>query len=439
MRVLLLGGGGREHAIALALSRSGHHPDLFVAPGNGGTAELAEHLSFDIEDPAAVEAEAKAIAPDLVVIGPEAPLVAGAADRLRATGMRVFGPDAAGARIEGSKSFAKEVMERLGIPTARARTFETATEAHTYLAEVGAPIVVKADGLAAGKGVTVAETAEEAATAIEECFGGRFGEAGSRVVLEEKLVGQECSLLSFTDGSTVRHMVPAQDHKPVFEGDTGPNTGGMGVYSPVPAADGAAVDMMRETIERVVSGLADMGVPYSGVLYGGFILTDEGPKVLEFNARFGDPETQVVLPLLETDLLDVLLATAEGRLHEVDLAWSGDAALSVVMASGGYPGSYEKGKAIIGVEEAAVPEGVTVYHAGTRREDDRLLTAGGRVLNVTAVAPTLAEARERAYEAVGRIDFEGAHYRRDIGAKALDESGDESGVAARGSASGTGR
>lgn len=420
MRILVLGGGGREHAIGVALARSPRKPELFFAPGNGGTAALGTNVPMELDDPANVAVWIDRNPVDLVVVGPEAPLVVGIADILAADGVRVFGPRAAGAQIEGSKWYAKEVMEAYGIPTAAAQVFENEEHAVAYIEDHGAPLVVKADGLAAGKGVTVAHDEETARRAVHECFEGAFGEAGLAVVIEEYLEGQECSLLAFTDGTTVLPMQPAQDYKRVFDGDGGPNTGGMGVYSPVPAVDDATRAAMEDILRRTVEGLRTDGVPYSGVLYGGFVLTAEGPKVLEFNARFGDPETQVLLPRLKTDLLEVLLAVTEGRLHEVSLEWTDDVAVSVVLASGGYPGSYEKDKPITGVEEAEKVPGVTVYHAGTARgENGTLLTSGGRVLNVTAVASSFAEARERAYEAVSKISFEGMHYRTDIGLRAL--------------------
>lgn len=424
MRVLVLGGGGREHAIADSLSRSRLEPELLCAPGNAGTAAVAKNVSIEQGDPARVAEWAVRESVDLVVVGPEAPLVAGVADALAERGVPVFGPKASGARIEGSKAFAKEMMDRHGIPTARYRLARTYKEAAAHIEELGAPVVVKADGLAAGKGVTVAETFDDALRAAQQCLNGAFGPAGSNVVIEEFLEGPECSLLAFTDGETVLPMVPAQDHKRAFDGDKGPNTGGMGVYAPVPAVDQAAYDAMSSILKRTVRALRDEGVEYRGVLYGGFILTPEGPKVLEFNARFGDPETQVLLPLLETDLLDVFLAVADARLHDVELHWRNEVAVSVVLASGGYPGVYETGKVIKGLEEAERIEGVTVYHAGTALGDKgEVLTAGGRVLDVTAVAPSFAEARDRAYRAVRAISFEGMQYRTDIGSKAIETEG----------------
>ncbi len=419
MNVLLLGSGGRECALATSIVASAECEHLFVAPGNGGTAGFAENVALDIEDGAAVAAFAAEHECALVVVGPEAPLVAGVADAVREAGIACFGPGAAGAQMEGSKDFSKAIMMKYDLPTAAYGTFDNAADACAYVREQGAPIVVKADGLAAGKGVTVAAELDEALAAVEECFDGRFGEAGSRVVVEEMMRGPECSILAFTDGLTVLPMAPAQDHKRAFEGDEGPNTGGMGVYSPVPIVTEAEHAAMVDIMERTVAGLRAEGIDYRGTLYGGFMLTTEGPKLLEFNARFGDPETQVVLPRLKTDLLEVLMACAEQRLAEVELEWSEQWAVSVVLASAGYPGSYAKGLEITGIEAAEALEGVTVYHAGTKLDGERVLTAGGRVLNVTALGDTFEAAREQAYAACDLIDFEGKFLRRDIGARAL--------------------
>ena len=424
MRILVLGGGGREHAIVHKLAQSPRVDEILVAPGNGGTASVDKASNvpgLDISSPDSVAVFASGHGIDLVVIGPEGPLVAGVAGAVEAEGIRVFGPSKSAARLEGSKEFAKSVMHRHGIPTARSFAFTDEDAALAYVREGGAPIVIKADGLAAGKGVTVATTLAEAEAAIRDCLGGRFGTAGATVLVEEYLDGPECSLLAFTDGRTLLPMVPAQDHKRAFDGDTGPNTGGMGVYSPVPLVDDITLAKMTEMLRATVAGLAADGVEYRGVLYGGFILTAEGPKVLEYNARFGDPETQVILPLMDSDLLDIMVAVSDGTLdgHEID--WSRDAAVSVVLASGGYPGDYSTFVPIAGVEAANAVEGVTVYHAGTavRESDGVLVTAGGRVLDVTATAHTLAAARDRAYEACAKISFDGMFYRHDIGARAL--------------------
>ena len=422
MNVLVLGSGGREHALTWAISKSARCGELFVAPGNGGTAAIAQNVPVDIEDPEAIIGFVRDHAIDLVVIGPEAPLVAGVADALREAGLLVFGPDAQGARLEGSKSFSKEFMLAHGLPTARYKKCTSQDDAMAYLHEVGAPIVVKADGLAAGKGVVVAETMEDAEEAVRDCFAGDFGEAGSTVVIEEMLEGPECSMLAFLAGGKALCMPCAQDHKRAYDGDRGPNTGGMGVYSPVPCVTPELEAQMRSIMEAAAAATAkDFDEPYRGVLYGGFMLTAEGPKLLEFNARFGDPETQVLMPRLASDALDVFEAVARGSLEGVELSWRSECAVSVVLASEGYPGKYEKGKVILGIEEAEALDDVIVFHAGTAfNADDELVTNGGRVLNVVALADTFEEARERAYEACDKINFEGKQYRRDIAMRAIE-------------------
>lgn len=419
MDILLLGSGGREHAIAKKLSESPRCGKLYIAPGNGGTTQVGVNVALDEEDPEAVAAFATEHGCGMVVIGPEAPLVVGVADAVRAAGIPCFGPGAEGAQMEGSKLFSKRLMERAGVPTAAYGSFTDEESALAYVREQGAPLVVKADGLAAGKGVIVATELEQAIEAVHECFGGTFGEAGNTVVIEEMLVGPECSLLAFTDGKTVRPMATSQDHKRALEGDLGPNTGGMGVYSPVPIVTPEEHETMERIMRETVAELAAENIDYRGCLYGGFMLTPAGPKVLEFNARFGDPETQVILPRLQNDLVEVMLACAEQRLDEVELSWCDDWAVSVVLTSAGYPGAYEKGKVITGIEDAEAMENVTVYHAGTRAEDGQILTNGGRVIDVTALGATFEDARNRAYEACEKIQFEGKTLRHDIGLRAL--------------------
>ena len=418
--ILLLGSGGREHALAKKLAESPRCGTLYIAPGNGGTLQEGVNVALAEDGPEAVAAFAREEGIGLVVIGPEAPLVAGVADAVRAAGIACFGPGAEGAQMEGSKRFSKELMERAGIPTAAYGSFTDEEAALAYVREQGAPLVVKADGLAAGKGVVVATEQGQAEEAVRECFAGAFGDAGSTVVIEECLTGPECSLLAFTDGKTVRPMATAQDHKRALEGDRGPNTGGMGVYSPVPIVTDEELAVMKQVMADTVAELAAEGIDYRGCLYGGFMLTPEGPKVLEFNARFGDPETQVILPRLKNDLVDVMLACAEQRLDDVELSWRDEWAVAVVLTSAGYPGSYEKGKVITGVEDADALDGVTVYHAGTAVTDaGELVTSGGRVLAVTALGDTFEAARDLAYAACEKIDFEGKTLRHDIGLKAL--------------------
>lgn len=418
--ILLLGAGGREHALLTKLQESPRAGKIYVAPGNGGMAAQAELASINQNDPAEVVAFAQEKRVGLVVIGPEAPLVVGVADAVRQAGIACFGPNENAAQMEGSKAFAKGVMERANVPTAAWKSFTDQQSCEAYVRQIGAPVVVKADGLAAGKGVIVATELEQALEGVRECFSGHFGDAGTTVVVEEFLEGPECSLLALTDGTYVVPLATAQDHKRAYDDDKGPNTGGMGVYSPVPFVTDEELSQMIAIEQRVVNQLKKEGINYSGCLYGGFMLTKNGPKVLEFNARFGDPETQVVLPRLKGDLISILMACDNGTLRHQQVAWSDTVAVSVVLASAGYPGSYEKGKEITGIDDAQQLEGVSVYHAGTAQtEDGKIVTAGGRVLNVTALAPTFEEARARVYEACDLINFEGKQLRHDIGLKAL--------------------
>ena len=418
--ILLLGSGGREHALMVKLAESPRCGKLYVAPGNGGMRAAAESVELDIESPTAVAGWAREHGIGLVVIGPEAPLVAGVADAVRAAGIPTFGPNGDAAQMEGSKKFAKQVMSRAGVPTAAYRSFTDEAACADYVRSVGGPIVVKADGLAAGKGVIVAQTTEEALEGVRECFSGVFGDAGATVVVEEMMEGPECSLLALTDGKTLVPLATSQDHKRALDGDRGPTTGGMGVYSPVPMVTDDELAQMVDVEKRVVAELAAEGITYSGCLYGGFMLTKDGPKVLEFNARFGDPETQVVLPRMKADLVDVFLACDNGTLDPNDVRWDDDWAVSVVLTSAGYPGAYEKGKVITGIDRAEALEGVTVYHAGTAvNEAGELVTNGGRVLDVTAVAPTFEAARAQAYAACELIDFEGKTFRTDIGLRCI--------------------
>ncbi|WP_438431398.1 phosphoribosylamine--glycine ligase [Gorillibacterium sp. sgz500922] len=421
MKVLIVGRGGREHALVWALAQSPRVDALYCAPGNGGIAALAECVPIEEMDFAGIAAFAKKQEIGLVVIGPEDPLAAGIVDYLEAEGLKVFGPSRKAAAIEGSKAFMKELLRKYGIPTAAYKTFSDYDKALAYLRTRPLPVVLKADGLAAGKGVIVAHTAEEAERTLAELLVDKtFGASSETVVIEEFLEGQEMSLLAFVDGSTVRLMVPSQDHKPVFDGDKGPNTGGMGTYSPLPHVDSSIVEEAGRTIvQPVADAMVAEGRPFRGVLYAGLMLTAEGPKTIEFNARFGDPETQVLLPRLETDLFEILLAVAEGRLAEMDIRWSSSAAVCVVLASPGYPGPYPKGLPITGVEEAEWD--ALVFHAGTALSPDgeSVVTAGGRVLGVVGRGADIAEARDRAYAAAERIRFEGAHYRTDIASKAL--------------------
>ncbi|WNC15560.1 phosphoribosylamine--glycine ligase [Brevibacillus brevis] len=419
MKILVIGGGGREHAIIWKLLQSKGVTKVYCAPGNGGTAQIAQNVPIGVHDFAALAQFVKDEGIDLTVVGPEDPLLGGIVDFFQERNLPIFGPSGRAAMIEGSKSFAKKLMMRYSIPTSAYESFIDYESAVAYVREKGAPIVVKADGLAAGKGVVVAETLEEAEEALRQIMEENvFGEAGARVVVEECMRGEELSLLAFVDGATVKPMVTSQDHKRIFNDDKGPNTGGMGTYAPVPHMSDELVEQIVETIVKpMAEGMAKDGIPFKGILYTGLMITEQGPKVVEFNARFGDPETQVILPLLETDLLDIVVATVKGELDAVDVKWKDGSAVCVIMAAPGYPGDYPKGELISGLESAG--ENVTVFHAGTKSTEDGIVTSGGRVLGVTATGENLAKAREAAYETVQKISFEGAQYRTDIAAKAM--------------------
>ncbi|QQS14119.1 MAG: phosphoribosylamine--glycine ligase [Rhodospirillales bacterium] len=426
MRILVVGSGGREHALCWAISASPLCDKLFCAPGNAGIAGVAECVAIGIDDIARIVEFARREGVDFVVVGPEAPLVAGLADRLTEAGIAVFGPSAAAARLEGSKGFTKDLCRKYGIPTAGYERFTDATAAKAYIHRQGnvwkaQPIVVKADGLAAGKGVIIAADAAEACAAVDDMLGGgRFGAAGASVVVEEFMTGEEASFFVLVDGAHILPLVAAQDHKRVGDGDTGPNTGGMGAYSPAPCVTPEVeARVLDEIIRPTVRAMAAEGAPYRGVLFAGVMLTPSGPKLIEYNCRFGDPECQVLMTRLKSDIVPALLATAEGGLDHLDLRWHDDTALTVVMAARGYPEAPLKGTEIRGLEAAGAVGGAMVFHAGTRRDGDRILADGGRVLNVTAMAPTVEEARRRAYAAVDRIDWPEGFCRRDIAWRAL--------------------
>ena len=420
MNVLILGGGGREHALAWAISHSAGCDRLLVAPGNAGVAAIAECVDLAIEDGQAVAAFARDEDIDLVVVGPEAPLVAGVADALRAAGISVFGPSAAAARLEASKAFTKEICDAARAPTAGYAHFTEAAPAKAYLASQSLPIVIKADGLAAGKGVIIAETRAAAEAAIDDMLGGAFGDAGAEVVIEEFMTGEEASFFILCDGETVLPLASAQDHKRAYDGDEGPNTGGMGAYSPAPVmtpeVEARALD---EIVKPCLAEMAKRGAPYQGVLYAGLMIENGAPRLVEYNVRFGDPECQVLMMRLGADLLPALKACADGRLADASLTWRSDPAMTVVLAAKGYPGAYAKGEAIHGLVEAAADPDVVIFHAGTKAEGGAILSNGGRVLNVTARGKTIAAARDKAYAAIDRIDWPGGFCRKDIGWRAL--------------------
>jgi len=421
MRVLVVGGGGREHALCWAIAASPLCDALFCAPGNAGIAEEAECVPIAADAVDELVAFAKREKIDLVVVGPEAPLVLGLVDKLEAAGIRAFGPSAAAARLEGSKGFMKDLCAAHGVPTAAYGRFRDPAAAKAFVAQHGAPIVVKADGLAAGKGVTVAETVEEANAAIDAALAERrFGDAGAEIVVEEFLEGEEASFFALVDGKTALPLASAQDHKRVGDGDTGPNTGGMGAYSPAPIMTSALeAEVMERIVNPIVRAMAEAGTPYKGVLYAGLMIGKEGPKLIEINVRFGDPECQVLMPRLRSDILPALLAAAEGGLSHFDLRWIEQSALCVVMAAKGYPGPYGKGSEIRGLADAADGQDVIAFHAGTRNDRGRILADGGRVLGVTAIGASVDEAQRRAYAAIDRIDWPEGFCRRDIGWRAI--------------------
>jgi phosphoribosylamine--glycine ligase len=421
MRVLLIGGGGREHALAWKIAQSPLCEALFIAPGNPGTARCGTNAAVAVEDHDAVVRFCRSERIDFVVVGPEVPLVAGIVDDLAAAGIKAFGPSRAAAQLEGSKAFTKELCAEFGIPTAAFARFRDESAAIAYVRERGAPIVVKADGLAAGKGVVVATTVAEAESAVAMMFGGGLGSAGAEVVVEEFLEGEEASFFAVCDSTRAIPLGTAQDHKRAYDGDEGPNTGGMGAYSPAPALTPALeARVMREIIEPTLAGMRARGTPFAGILYAGLMLTAEGPKLIEYNVRFGDPECQVLMPRLESDILALMRAACDGGLDKMALKWSDDAALTVVLAARGYPGAPEKGSSIRGVEAAEAMPGLLVFHAGTREANGHLIADGGRVLNVTALGRTVAEAQERAYAGVDRIDWPEGFSRRDIGHRAVE-------------------
>lgn len=421
MRILVVGNGGREHALVWKLAQSSRVTKLYCAPGNAGIAALAACVPIGATETEKLVAFAQAERIDLAVIGPEAPLCAGLVDALQAKGLRAFGPNRQAAQIEGSKVFCKRILQNGGVPTGTAETFDDVDRARAYLRKVGAPIVVKADGLAAGKGVVVAQTIEQADRALTEMMVNKvFGPAGARVIIEECLSGDEASVMALVDGSTYRLLASSQDHKRVGDGDSGPNTGGMGAYSPTPAVGPEHEAAVHDIFRRTLVSLKNEGIEFRGVLYAGLMMTKSGPKVLEYNARFGDPETQVVVPRMEFDLVDALEAVVEGRLESCPMRWKPGPAVCVVMASGGYPSSFEKGKRIDGLPAASKLANVCVFHAGTKlAPDGNILTDGGRVLGVTATGRDLRDALDTVYRAVDSIRFDGAHYRRDIAARAL--------------------
>ena len=418
MKILVIGGGGREHALVWKLKNGYSSREIFCAPGNPGIAKIAECVPLQVKQINELADFAEANKIDLSVVGPEDPLTDGIVDLFEKRNLPVFGPNRQSARLEGSKAYAKKVMERFNVPTAAYRELDDFEEALDYVKQQGVPIVIKADGLAAGKGVTVAETLAEAETALRSIMVQKvFGESGTKVVIEECLRGEEMTVLAFVDGKTVLPMLPSQDHKPVFDGDRGPNTGGMGAYSPVPQLEKWLPEINERVLRPVAEGLAEEGTPFSGILYAGLMITENGPKVIEFNVRFGDPEAQVILPRLENDLAEIFLAVTEKRLHEVKLRWQSGASVCVIAAAPGYPGPPTKGLPITLPE--VHPAGTQIFHAGTAIQNEQLVTNGGRVFGISAQGTDIAEARKHAYSLLEKVQFNGKHFRRDIAAKAL--------------------
>ena len=420
MQVLVIGGGGREHALVWKIKQSPKVEKIFCAPGNAGTAELAENIPIAADDIKGLLKFALKKGIGLTVVGPEQPLVKGVVDKFEEKGLRIFGPNARAAELEGSKSFSKDIMKKYGLPTAEYKTFNSADSAAKYIENKNCPLVVKADGLAAGKGVLLCQTADEALAAVDSIMGKRsFGEAGDKIVVEEFLEGEEVSVLAFSDGQTVLLMDSAQDHKAAYDGDKGPNTGGMGAYSPAPIFTETMRQKVRDKIMLpMIQAMQQEGRPYKGILYAGLMLTKTGPQILEFNARFGDPETQPLLVRMDSDIIPIFEACIDGTLDICPLQWKNESSVCVVMAAKGYPDYYEEGKSMSGLKDANALPGVVVFHAGTKEQDGEVLTQGGRVLGVTAIGEDIATAISRAYEAVGKIEWDGIHYRKDIGHRA---------------------
>ena len=425
MNVLVIGSGGREHALCWAIRKSDLVDDLFCAPGNGGIADEATCVDLNASNANEVIRFCNDHDIGLVVVGPEAPLVAGLVDKLTGAGIKAFGPSAKAAQLEGSKGFTKDICAKYNIPPAGYKRCHSLSEALAYLEQVGAPIVIKADGLAAGKGVIIAETLDDAQKATKDIFGGQFGEAGNSVVIEEFLVGEEASFIALVDGKTVLPLATSQDHKRAFEGDEGPNTGGMGAYSPAPVmTEEMCSRVMDEIMIPTVKAMTVEGAVFKGVLYAGLMITEKGPELIEFNCRFGDPECQVILFRLISDLVPALLASIDGTLNKISLDWHDQVAMAVVMAAKGYPGQYEKGTPIQGLKDASSGENIHIFHAGTAIKDGRIIATGGRVLNITARGNTVTKARDLAYQAVEKIDWENGFYRKDIGWRAIEREKD---------------